>query len=195
MGENTLSDTLLARLNRLLTGVTNVFMGQPVLIDDNLIVTTHNIAAGDMTVAAQPDVPRNLTFLLTDGDDSVTATITMKGLDLQGRPVEEVAQITTGTGKAWTGTKIFGQVDQIAVTDLSGEAPGDAIIVGVGNVIGLPNDINDEEEVLHVYVGAGEVTADAIATGEGTSGIDANSATYDGAKIMYATVQSAAQAS
>lgn len=192
--QNTLSDDQLARLNRLLVGVTNVFLGQPVVIDDNLIVTTHDIAAGGMAIAAQPDVPRNLTFVLTDADDSVTATITIDGKDIQGRPVQEVAQITLGTGKAWTGTKIFAQVDSIIVSTLSGEAAGDAIIVGIGNVIGLPNDINDEQEVLRIYVGAGEVTADAIATGESTSGIDANGATYDGSKIMYATVQSAAQA-
>lgn len=194
MGENTISDTMLARLRRLIEGVSNIFMGQPDLAVNNLIVTTHDIAAGAMTIAAQPDVPRNLTFLLTDANDSVTATITIKGLDIRGRPVEEVAQITLGVGKAWTGTKIFASVASIITTDLSGEAAGDAIIVGTGDVIGLPFDINDAEEVLHTYVNGAEVVPDAIATGEGTSGIDANSATYDGAKIMHATVQSAAQA-
>lgn len=194
MGENTISDTMLARLRRLIEGASNIYLGQPVVADPNLIMVSVDIAAGAQIIAAQPDVPRNITCTLTDANDSVTGTITYKGLDIQGRPVQEIQQITAGAGKAFVGTKIFASVASIIVTDLSGEAPGDAIVVGSGDVIGLPNDINDEEEVLHTYLDSVEVTPDAIATGESTSGIDVNGATYDGAKIMHATVQSAAQA-
>lgn len=191
--ENTLSDSEKARLDRLFQGAAPIFMGWPIALDDNRIVTTIDIAAGAQAIAAQPDVPRNLNYILTDANDSVTATITFLGQDAQGRPIEEVAQITLGVGKTWTGTKIFAKVLSIVVTALTGEAGGDAIIIGVGNVIGLPSDINAAAEVIHTYVGPVLVTPDAIATGESTSGIDANSATYDGAKVMWALVQPAAQ--
>ena len=193
MAENTISDSLLARLRRVISGVSSVYLGQPDLADDDLIVTAVDISETSLTIAAQPDVPRNITGLLTDADNSVTATITVKGLDLQGRPVQEVMQVTTGTGKAFTGTKIFAKVNTAIVTGLSGEAAGDTIQFGSGNVIGLPNDIEEAEEVLHTYVAGAEVTPDAIATGESTSGIDCNGATYDGSKIMHAFIQTAAQ--
>lgn len=195
MGENTINDAMLARLLRLVSGVQNVFLGQPVVADPNLIVTVVDWADGALTVAAQPDVPRNLTCTLTDADASITAgLLTFKGLDPQGRPVEDVMDMTAGL--AWVGTKIFAQVDSAVISGTAGiPAPGvDTLVAGIGDVIGLPNDINDAEEVLHSFLGAAEVTPDAIATGEGTSGINVTSATYDGSKIMYAAVQSAAQA-
>jgi hypothetical protein len=100
-----------------------------------------------------------------------------------------VAQITLGTGKTWTGTKIYASVTSITVSALSGEAAGDAIIVGVGNVIGLPYDIDSENAILHAYLGGTKVTPDAIATGVSESGIDCNGGTYDGSKMLHVFAQ------
>lgn len=195
MGQQTLSDEVVARLLRVMGGVNHVFLGTPIDADNDRIVASVQIADGDQVIAAQPDVPRNVTATLTDADNSVTALVTIRGKDPQGRPVSETMEPDgAGGGKTLTGTKIFAQVDQVEVSDTAGSAVGDNLIVGVGDVIGLPNDINDEEEVLHAYLGGVKVTPDAIATGESTSGIDVNSATYDGTKIMHAIVQSAAQA-
>ena len=198
MGQNTLSDAEKGRLptpaeeegiEALVGGAMSAFMGTPVVADPNLIVTTIDIAAGAATLAAQPDCPRNLTFVLTDANDSVTATVVILGVDAVGRVVREDIQITLGVNKAWTGTKIFATVTSITVSALSGEAGGDAWVVGIGNVIGTPIDLGVASEVVHAFVDGARVTPDAVAVGESTSGIDANGATYDGAKIMYALLK------
>lgn len=195
MGENTLNDTQLARVNRVISGVSNVFLGQPIDADNDRIVVSVQIADGDQILAAQPDVPRNITATLTDADNSVSAEVVIRGKDPHGRPVEEtMSPDGAGGGKTLTGTKIFAQVDQVEVSDTAGSAVGDNLVVGVGDLIGLPNDINDEQEVLAAYLGGAKVTPDAIATGESTSGIDVNSATMDGSKVMWAAIQTAAQA-
>lgn len=195
--ENTLSDLEQSRvpnaeekvlLGKMDNGVQYVFMGQPIALDDNRVVTTHDIAAGAMSIAAQPDVPRNLNFVLTDANDSVTATIVIVGVDSQGRIITETAQITLGTGKTWTGTKLYAFVTSITVSALSGEAGGDAIIVGVGNVIGLPFDIDHVNAVNRAYVGGTLVTPDAITIDE-NSGVDCNAATYDGTKVLMCIVR------
>ncbi len=199
--ENTVSDAELARIplpgekvliEKITAGAFNVFMGAPLLADVDRIVTTHDIIAAGMTIAAQPlNGPCNLTHTLTDANDSVTATILYTGEDPQGRVITELVQITLGVNKVWIGTKIFASVTSIWVSALSGEAGGDAITVGVGDVIGLPFDIDDADAVQAVYVDGARVTPDAIATGESTSGIDCNGATYDGAKLMWAIVKPA----
>lgn len=195
MGEQTLSDAQVARLDRVIQGVSQLFLGQPIDADNDRIVTAVQIADGAQIIAAQPDVPRNVTATLTDADDSVSGLLTIYGKDPQGRPVvETMAPDGAGGGKTLTGTKIFAQVDAAICSSISGSAVGDNLIIGVGDLIGLPNDINEEEEVLHVYLGGAKITADAIAIGESTSGIDANGSTYDGSKLMFAIVQSAAQA-
>jgi len=163
----------------------SVILGAPILADVDRIVTTIDIAAIAQTIAAQPDVPRNLTCTLTDGDDSVTATITYIGVDPAGRAVTEIQNIALGTGKAFVGTKIFASVTSITVSGLSGEAGGDAIVVGVGDVIGLPSDIVATTAVKHTYLGGVLVTPDAIAVGASLSGVDANGGTYDGSKLMH----------
>jgi len=193
--ETTISEREEARIAKVIGGANSVFLGAPILADVDRIVTTVLIADGAMAIAAQPDCPRNLTAVLTDADDSVTSVVTMRGRDIQGRPVVEVMEIALGVGKSFVGTKIFAKVDSIVVSGTSGaDAPAtDMITVGVGDVIGLPNDIENAGEVLHVYVNGTKNTPDAIATGEGTSGINSTSATYDGAKLMYAMVKTATQ--
>lgn len=188
--ESTATPDQVDQLAQLKGNVSSVFMGAPALADPNLIVTTIDWADGVQVIAAQPEVPRNLTATLTDANNSLTGKMTIRGVDPQGRAVEEtMSPDGAGGGKTLVGTKIFARVDSIYMTDTAGAAGGDAIVVGTGEVIGLPMDITVAAEVKHAYVDGARVTPDAVAVGESTSGINATSATYDGAKLMYAFVQ------
>lgn len=165
--------------------IRRVYLGQPVVADDDRIVTAVQIADGAQTVAAQPDTPRNITMQLTDANDSVTADVVATGVDPCGRTVTEtMSPDGAGGGKTLTGTKIFASVTSVVVSNTAGSAVGDDLIVGVGDVIGLPTDIQSADAVIHTFLGAVPVTPDAVAVGESTSGVDANGATYDGSKVM-----------
>jgi hypothetical protein len=54
----------------------------------------------------------------------------------------------------------------------------------VGNVIGLPKAIESEAAIKHVFFDGAPVTPDAIATGDGLSGVDNSGDTYDGSKVL-----------
>lgn len=161
------------------------YLGTPVVADPNRIVDVLDpIADGDLTVIAQPDVPRNITVTVTDANDSVSAVVTVTGKDMLGKPVSEVATIAAGVGKSFVGTKMFAQVDSAVVSGTDGAAAGDTVQVGVGNVIALPKPISNEEAVRTSWLDDVPVTPDAIATGDQTSGVDLSGETYDGTKPM-----------
>lgn len=201
MGEHTLSTDEKTRLptpaeeeaiEALTRGCIPAFMGAPIDADDDRIVVSEDWDDGGLTIAAQPDVPRNLTVDVTDADTSITGGIlTISGKDPQGRSISEVMDISEGL--SWVGEKVFAQVDSAVISGTTGTpAPGtDVVIVGVGDLIGTCVDLEVESEVVHVYLGAAKVTPDAIATGQSTSGIDVNGATYDGSKVMWALLRPA----
>lgn len=163
----------------------SVLLGTPVVADVDRIVTVIQIADGAQSLAAQPDVPRNITMTLTDADDSVTADIVATGLDPAGRIVTEtMSPDGAGGGKTLVGTKIFASVTSVVVSNTAGSAAGDNLEIGVGDLIGLPTDIDAAAAVKHAYLGGVRATPDAVATGISTSGVDLNGATYDGSKLM-----------
>ncbi len=171
-------------------GAQNVFLGWPILADPDRLVTTIVWGDGTLTIAAQNDVPRNLTATLTDANDSVTAGIlTAVGVDPLGRAISEVL-IDLTVAKTGTGTKIFATVTSLIITATAGTPAGgtDMLVVGCGNVIGTPFDLGVTAEVIHAYVGPVKVTPDAIAVGASLSGVDCNGGTYDGAKVMWAII-------
>jgi hypothetical protein len=201
MAEHTLSTDEKGRLpdiaeNETLEALTSAvipnYMSTPILADVDRIVTSANWADGALTVAAHPDVPRNLTVTVTDADTSITGgLLTLVGKDAMGRVITEVMDLSEGL--EWVGEKIFGEVTSATISATAGtpEAGVDVVTVGVGNVIGTCVDLENESEVVHVYVDNTKVTPDAIATGVSTSGIDANGATYNGSKVMWCLLRPA----
>lgn len=198
--ENTLSDQEMQRvpnveeaalIGKLQKGIQSLFMGAPILADADRIVASVDWADGALVVAAQPDVPRNITIALTDADNSVTGLITVTGKDARGRTVVETMEPDgAGAGKTLTGTKIFAKVDSVVVSGTAGAAPGsDVVVVGVGDVIGTPNDLDSEAVLHHAYLGGVRQAAPVLATGVSTSGINASAGTYDGTKILHAFLQ------
>lgn len=170
-------------------GIDSVFMGAPILADVDRIVTSANWADGALTVAAQPDVPRNVTVTLTDADDSVSGVCTIIGTDIRGRTITEVQTVVAGVGKAFTGTKIFASVTSATISGTSGAAAGtDVVTVGVGNVIGTAMDLDSVAVVRAAYLGGTKLTP-TLTTGESLSGLDASAGTYDGSKMLHAFIQ------
>lgn len=174
----------------LTAGCIPAYMGSPVDADDNRIVTTVDWDDSTLTIAAQPDVPRNLTAVLTDANASITAgLLTFVGYDAQGRPITEVMDMEDGL--TWAGVKIFATVTSAIITATAGTplSGTDMVIVGVGDVIGTCIDLSVTSEVVHVWLGAVKVTPSAITVGASLSGIDVNAATMDGAKWLWAMLK------
>lgn len=160
-------------------------LGAPIVATANRIVTSTDFANGAMTIAAQPDTPRNLTATLTDANSSVTAgTLTINGLDPQGNAVQEVVGFAA-LRAGWTGTKIFASVTSLAIAGVAGATAGtDVIVVGVGSTIGLPSNIVGTQAIKHVYLGGARIAVPVVASGDQTSGVDASAATYNGSKAL-----------
>lgn len=176
---------------KLQKGIQSLFMGAPVVADDDRIVVSADWADGSLVIAAQPDVPRNITAVLTDADNSVTGLLTITGKDCRGRTITEtMAPDGAGGGKTLTGTKIFASITSAVITDSEGEvAETDLIKIGVGNVIGTPYDLDSDAVVHHVYLGGALQSSPTIVTGVSISGINASSGTYNGSKILQAFLQ------
>ena len=165
-------------------------LGAPVVADPDRIVTSEAFEDGTLTLAAQPDVPRNLTVTVTDANASITAgLVTVTGITPQGETVTEAFDIADSL--THTGAIVFAVVSSVVVSNEAGSAAGstDTITIGVGNVIGLSSPIDTSAAVKHVYLGGARVASPTIARGPNTSGVDVSASTYNGTKelvVFYA---------
>lgn len=167
-------------------GMASAALGAPVVADDDRIVVPVDIANGPQVIAAQPDVPRNLTATLTDANNTVTAaTLTIVGKTPQGATVTETANLTQ-LKAGWVGKVIYHSIASVTVSGVTGTvgAGTDQLKVGVGNVIGLPAPLSIDSQVKAVSLGAVPVASPVVATGLNSSGVDASAATYNGTKTL-----------
>jgi hypothetical protein len=108
----------------------------PKTTDADMIVDGQSLetmsATDTFTIAAQPDCPRVVTFLLTDADDSVTdLTVAVAGVDQDGKSVEEHFYYVNG--KSQTGTKIFKTIHFITLDVIEGtQDAADTVDIGIG---------------------------------------------------------------
>jgi len=164
----------------------SAFLGMPAAADDDAIVTSVNLTNTTLTLAGQPDVPRNITITVTDTTPGITAgTVTVTGQDAGGVTVTETLDLSSAL--TLTGTKIFGKVTSAAVAGATalGGAGDETIKIGWGNKIGLPTQISASSAVKHVYLGGVRQATPTIATGTQTSSVDASSGTYNGSKVLH----------
>jgi hypothetical protein len=171
------------------TQVLSTFLGAPVVADPDRIVTSVNLTNTSLTVAAQPDCPRNITVTVTDTTPGVVAgTVTVTGKDARGATISEAFDFSSFTSaEAKNGTKIFASVVSVVTSGFTalGGSGDETIIVGVGTVIGLPTPIARTTAVKHVYLGGTRVAAPTVTAGDNTSGIDASASTYNGTKMLH----------
>lgn len=115
-------------------------LGSPVVDDVDRIVTSTDMKVGAYAIAAQPDVPRNITVTQTAGDtEDTNGTIVVVGTDIAGNAITET--LTPKAGATVAGAKAFKTVTSVTgvgwVVD-GVEATKDTVTVGVGSLIGLP---------------------------------------------------------
>jgi flavin-dependent dehydrogenase len=165
-----------------------VYLGTPILADDDRIVVSANMKNGTYTKAANPDVPRNITVthtIVATGTDTL-GTITIVGTDIEGLPVSEV--ITPDAGTTVAGEVIFKTVTSITGAGWVIAGGNDTIKVGVGTVIGLPFALNTLSKAVGFLGGTFLEPTIQYSSNVSTCGIDASAGTYDGSKALYVIV-------
>ena len=91
-------------------------------------------APDSATVANSPDKPRNVTFLITDGDTSITAfTITVTGTDKNDDALTETFEFADGLSQ--TGTEEFKTVTSVTCSAITGAGSGDTLDIGIGTSV------------------------------------------------------------
>lgn len=160
-------------------------LGAPELADDDLIVTTTDMKVGTYTLAADPDIPRNITVTVTAGDTADTmGTITIDGTNYLDEVITE--DITPVAGSTIAGLKAFKTVTAVTgagwVID-GAEGTEDAITIGTGNEIGLPIALTDTAQIPLAILGT-TITAHnpTVTTTVENATIDMSAGTYDGSK-------------
>ena len=164
------------------------YLGEPVLADDDRIVTIANMKNGLYVIAAQPDVTRNLTFThatVAVGTDTL-GTLTVAGTDIDGLAISEI--VTPVADTEVLSTKAYKTVTGITGAGWVIAGGNDTLIVGVGTRLGLPQDIANS----HVYLGILGTALVVPTTYAGgtipTSTMDISSGTYNGTKSAYALI-------
>jgi hypothetical protein len=107
------------------------------------IVNTVNLTNVAFTVAAQPDVPRNMVVTVVDTTGSIVAgTLTIVGTDVNGQGVSEAIDCSAGAG-TYTGNVPFARVGSVTASGFTvlGGAGDETIAVGSGGKLGLPTMI------------------------------------------------------
>jgi len=104
------------------------------------IVSDVAISAVALTIAAQPKVPSKLNIIITDGDSSTDATLTIVGVGPGGEAiVSEIVTIAHGNGShTYTTVNAYSSVTSATVSALSGNTGADKIAIGHATAVGLP---------------------------------------------------------
>jgi hypothetical protein len=166
------------------------YLGTPIVATTNRIVTSTNMKVGSYTIAAQPDVPRNITVTATAvGTADTMGTITVTGTNYDNAVITET--ITPVAGSTVAGTKAFETVTSVVgagwVIDAV-EGTNDTIVVGVGAVLGLPFKIAAAAEVMFGVLGTAIIAPTVTAGALESSTVDISSGTYNGSKKAFAFV-------
>ena len=118
--------------------------------DTDYVVDNYSLNAAPpitCTISNQPDVPRNVTYTVTDaagGDLAFSFTVT--GVDMNGRTVTETF---TGTGTtSGTGVRGYQSITSVICTVNTNYGAGDVIDVGVGATFGLSGQITKIGDVV-----------------------------------------------
>jgi len=92
-----------------------------------------SVAGDTLTITAQPDKPRVLTFLITDANSSISDfVITVAGSDINDLGIEEAFVFSTGLSQ--TGKKVFKSVTSVTITSITGNGASDTCDIGVGSI-------------------------------------------------------------
>ena len=166
-------------------------LGTPLVADPDKVVVSVDMKVGAYTIAAQPDVPRNITVTSTAvGTADTMGTITVVGTDVDNQPLTEV--ITPVSGSLVAGLKAFKTVVSVTgagwVIDAV-EGTKDTIIVGIGTALGMPVVLGATSEIRLGFVGVAPLVP-VVAAGGTLAGstVDLSAGTYNGTKRVLVTL-------
>jgi hypothetical protein len=174
----------------------NYNLGAPDLADPDFLVESVAMKNGAYTLEdVEIDVPRNITATRTVvGDPDTPGKILVVGTDAEGEPLEE--EITPGDhGVLVEGGMAFATVESVTGSGWAkvGEDGTDTIEIGVGNYIGLPVALEEEEDFLLALFDGAIATPDDVRVSDppsvGGTAIDLNSETYDGSAEILVLVR------
>ena len=180
--------TLIVNQDASVPSVTRKFyLGTPAVASTNAIVSSATMRVGTYTVAdSTPDgtIPRNITITHTAAStDDTLGTVVIAGTDADGTAITET--ITPVNGSAAVGTKAFKTVTSVTGVGWVAAAGADAIVVGFGNLVGLPIVLPDATNTALTTLGT-TVAASATTGGTlATSTVDASGGTFNGSKKLY----------
>ena len=107
--------------------------------------TTLTVGAG---IAAQPDVPRTLSWVVNNAGGITAADIAITGIDAKGNSISEAFDLTGGlTGET---NNAFATVSEVKIENQVNAAVGDTISVGITDVLGLSNIIYATGDVFKI---------------------------------------------
>lgn len=163
-----------------------VDLGTPVVADVDRIVTVANMKNGSYTIAAQPDVPRNITLThltVAAGTDTV-GIVTVTGTDVNGQVISEI--LTPTADDITSGRKCFKTITAVVGSGWAIAGGNDTITVGVGSALGLPFVITENAQVCFTIVGTSITVPTVDHDDADITECSVSTGTYDGSKRVFA---------
>ena len=176
-------------------GVTDLFdaSGRPYKVIDNLVavtnfedvlqdlleadadgvVTNEDLSAAlpiEMTLAGQPDVPRNITWAF-DAHANITAfSFTIVGVNGQGTAITDTFTHADG----WSGAtaQAYATVTSVTMTVRTGTGATDTMDLGFGDIVGLSNPISLATSVYKIKKNAAHMDAAGYTVDETNGTVD-----------------------
>lgn len=94
---------------------------------------TGKVSGNSCTVDGQPDVPRPITAIITDGSDTITGlVITISGFDKDNLAVSEVLAYAKGQSKSLVGSQYFKYISSVVLTQVGGVTTSTTLEMGIG---------------------------------------------------------------
>lgn len=129
---------------------------QAIVADEDLTAETPI----ECSLAGQPEVPRTLKFVITDGDTGITAyQITIVGVGARGQAITETFDFDTD-GLTFETENAFATVTSVTVDSITGDGAGDVLDVGTGSKLGLSRQIGAIADVFKVQENGGHKSTD-----------------------------------
>ena len=134
----------------------------------NRFVTSVNMKVGAYTIANNglpgDGLAHNVTVAQTAvGAEDTNGTITVIGTDLRGNVISEV--IVPNAGETVQGTKAFAKVTSVVGAGWVINEGNDTIVVGFGDVIGLPDFIPAASDIVLAALDTALINAPTVAVG------------------------------
>lgn len=195
VGELTITKGMKAGLSEKFFKVLKFYSVVPAVIVADRYVVSANMKVGAYTLANSglpgDGLAHNVTVAetITDAAEDTNGTITITGLDIDGKIITE--DIIPNGGATIQGTKAFKQVTSVVGAGwVQNGATPDTIVVGFGEVVGLPDYLDATADVLMVAHNTALINAPTVT--QSCSVLASNTVlvpTGDGTKVLRVLYQ------